>query len=217
MTFPLITLEPEHLEECGRRLRRARSVAFLDYMGVPVRRSSSRTPTSKHRLKMLFSPPTGLTFPLISLEPEHLEECGRRLRRAPPLAFLDYMGVPVRRSSSRTPTSKHRLKVLFSPPTGLTFPLISLEPEHLEECGRRLRRARSVAFLDYMGVPVRRSSSRTPTSKHRLKMLFFSTDGTYISFNKFGTGAPRGVRTAPKAGPSPGLLRLYGRSSAAFL
>ena len=141
LTFPLITLELEHLEECRWHLKWAHSMAFLDYMGVPVRCSSSRTPTSKHRLKMLFSPQTGITFPLITLEPEHIAGCGRRLKRAPSLAFLDYMGVPVRRGSSRTLAYKERLRMHFWTPTGLTFPSITLVPEHIAGSGRHLKRA----------------------------------------------------------------------------
>ena len=158
LTFPLITQEPEHLARWGRRQKLAPSLAFLDYMGVPVRRSSSRTPTSEHRLKMVFSPQTGITFPLITLEPEHTAGCGRRLKRAPSMAFLDYMGVPVRRGSSRTPAYKERLKMHFWTPTGLTFPSITLVPEHIAGCGRHLKRAVSMALLDYMGVSVHRAS-----------------------------------------------------------
>ena len=45
-------------------------MAFLDYMGVPVRRASSHIPTSKEMLEMHFWPMTGLTLPLITLVPE---------------------------------------------------------------------------------------------------------------------------------------------------
>ena len=210
LTFPLITLEPEHIAGCGLRPKRANSMAFLDYMGVPVRRSSSWTPTSKHSLKMLLSSPTGLTFSLITLEPEHIVGCGWRLKRAPSMAFLDYMGVSVRRASSRIPTSKHRLKMLFSRPTGLTFPLITLEPEHIVGCGRRLKRAPSMAFLDYMGVPVRRASSRIPTSKHRLKMLFSRPTGLTFPLLTLEPKHPPGCGWRLKRAPSMAFLDYMG-------
>ena len=77
---------------------------------------------------MQFWAPKGSTFRLITLLPEHIAGCGRRLKRAPSMAFSGYTVVPIRRASSPIPTTKDRLEMQFLAPTGPTFRLITLLP-----------------------------------------------------------------------------------------
>ena len=180
LMFPLITQEPEHLAGWEWWQKLAPSMAFLDYMGVPVRRASERIPTSAKVLEMAFWPGLGLAVPLITQEPEHLARWGRWQKLAPSMAFLDYMVVPVRRASERIPTSAKVLEMAFWPGSGLAIPLITQEPEHLAGWGGSQKLAPSMAFLDYMGVPARCASERIPTSAKVLEMAFWPGSGLAV-------------------------------------
>ena len=88
---------------------RAPSMAFLDYMGVAVRRASSHIPTSKEMLEMHFWPTTGLTFTLITLVPEHSAGWGTVADAGPFHGLLGLYGHC--RASSHIPTSAKLIEI----------------------------------------------------------------------------------------------------------